>query len=532
MPHSLETFTKTDGQWAVEMTGICKRFGKVLANDSVDLQVRSGNIHGLVGENGAGKSTLMSILFGFYRADKGQMRIDGRDADIHSPQDVIAMGVGMVHQHFMLVDNLTALENAMLGAETNFRLSVAVEAAKERLNELMNQTGLHVPLDARVDSLSVGVCQRLEILKALFRGARVLILDEPTGVLTPQETSQLFEVLRNLKAQGTTIIIITHKLKEVLALCDDVTVMRAGRVVMNTQAANTNVDELAHAMVGRQVRLGRNGDAPTANKSGAELLRVRNLHLSDDSGVVRLRGVGLSVRAGEIVGIAGVSGNGQSELLDALAGLCVPQVGELTVLGATYTASRWLDPKAARAAGVGHVPEDRQNRSMVMPFAAWESAILGFEDSARYSRYGWIRQRVAKEATARMMSDFDVRPPHINLRAGQFSGGNQQKLVLAREMGQSPKILLVGQPTRGVDIGAIEYIHDRLRALREEGFGILLVSTELDEILALSDRVVVMSQGEITGELPIHDCDEVKLGLLMTGSAHPQSEPEPEREES
>ena len=349
----------------------------------------------------------------------------------------------------------------------------------------------------------------------------MLILDEPTAVLTPQETVQLFEVLRRLRAQGTTILIITHKLKEVMALCDDVTVMRAGQVVLDTAVEKTSVEALAQAMVGRSVQMGRSdaAESTAAARSGEVLLQAEGLSVTDAWGVQRLRGVGLRLHAGEIVGVAGVSGNGQSELLDVLSGLAVPAGGRLSLGGRQFEAPRWLDPTTARTLRLAHVPEDRYARAMVMPFAAWESAVLGYEALPQYSQAGWMRHDAMRAATAAMMERFDVRPRQIELRCGQFSGGNQQKQVLARELGQQPQVLLIGQPTRGVDIGAIEFIHGQIRALRDAGCAVLLVSSELDEILALSDRVLVMNQGEITGELAIGECNETRIGLLMAGSA-------------
>ena len=504
--------------WAVEMTGIHKQFGAVQANRDVHLRVRAGHIHGLVGENGAGKSTLMSILYGFYAADRGEIRLHGQPVVIRNAQDAIRQGVGMVHQHFMLVGNLSALDNVMLGAEGHALLTRAAVQARARLESLMQRTGLQVPLDREVADLNVGDCQRLEILKALFRGARVLILDEPTAVLTPQETVQLFDVLRRLRDQGTTIVIITHKLKEVVNLCDEVTVMRAGQVVLDARVADVSVEGLAQAMVGRSVKMGRQDTATAPARRGDVLLQAQGLAWTDAWGVQRLRDVDLALHAGEIVGIAGVSGNGQSELLDLLAGMARPAAGELRMGGQTFSPAQWLNPSEARRLGLAHVPEDRYARAMVMPFAAWESAVLGYEALATYSRGGWMRHDAMRAATRDMMARFDVRPPNPELRCGQFSGGNQQKQVLARELGQNPKVLLIGQPTRGVDIGAIEFIHAQIRALRDAGCAVLLVSSELDEILALSDRVLVMNQGEITGELAIGECDETRIGLLMAGS--------------
>lgn len=503
---------------AVRMTGIGKRFGAVAANADVNLHIAAGTVHGIVGENGAGKSTLMSILYGFYQADSGTIEVFGAPATIRNSDDAIRLGIGMVHQHFMLVDTLTALENVMLGAEPHWLLQRSDAAVRSKLERLMHDTGLHVQLDALVGNLPVGDQQRLEILKALYRGAKVLILDEPTAVLTPQETAHLFKVLGHLRSQGTTILLITHKLKEVMDLCDFVTVMRSGRVVQEMSIAQASIEGLAEAMVGRKVQMGRVDASEQA--AGAALLSLRNVHVRDAMGVSRLTDIALDLRAGEIVGVAGVSGNGQSELLDVLSGLLSPTQGELSLGGKTFTPDAWLDPKSARALGLAHVPEDRHARAMVMAFAAWESAVLGYDDLPEYTRGGWMKHAGMRSATARMMQRFDVRPPNPELGSSKFSGGNQQKLVLARELGQSPKVLLVGQPTRGVDIGAIEFIYSQIRAMRDAGGAVLVVSSELDEILALSNRVIVMNQGRVTGELAIGECTEAKLGLLMTGGVH------------
>ena len=506
---------------AVLMQGIEKRFGAVHANRAVQLRVDSGTVHGIVGENGAGKSTLMSILYGFYEADAGEIRIEGRPAKIKGSGEAIALGIGMVHQHFMLVDTLSALDNVMLGAEPSWRLNVARAEVRAKLDVLMRETGLQVRLDALVSELPVGERQRLEILKALFRGARILILDEPTAVLTPQETDALFVTLRGLRERGTTILLITHKLREIMALCDAVTVMRAGQVVLDTKIADTSIDGLAEAMVGRRVNLGRSG---AAARPGEVLLAAQGLCVTDALGVARLSDVSLQLRAGEIVGIAGVSGNGQTELLDVLSGLATPNAGTLDIGGQHFTPAHWLSTRRARALRLAHVPEDRHRRGMVLPFAAWESAVLGYQDKPRYRGFfGWMRQRAMREDTAQMMERYDVRPRNPGLRSANFSGGNQQKLVLAREaqfFDREPQVLLVGQPTRGVDIGAIEFIHGRLRAMRDAGGAVLVVSSELDEILALSDRVIVMNAGRVSGELPIEQCTEAALGRLMGGAGH------------
>jgi simple sugar transport system ATP-binding protein len=495
------------------MQGIRKRFGRVLANDDVGLAVAAGTIHGLVGENGAGKSTLMSILYGLYTPDAGTIEVFGRPATIRNALEAIGRGLGMVHQHFMLVDTLTVIENVMLGAEPHVLLRPAIAEVRRRLAALMASTGLRVDLDARAGDLPVGDRQRIEILKALYRGARLLILDEPTAVLTPPETAQLFEVLARLRDQGTTIILITHKLDEVMRLCDRVTVMRAGRVVHECPIGETTPAQLAEAMVGRKVNIGR---PATVGEPGREVaLRVEALWLEDTMGVARLQDIALELHAGEIVGVAGVSGNGQTELLEALSGLRAPQRGSLEVGARRFEPAAWLAPREARELGLAHVPEDRHARAMVPGFAAWETAVLGYEGRPEYSRRGWLRRGAMRAATAALMERFDVRPRDPFLASESFSGGNQQKLVMGRELGQRPRILLVGQPTRGVDIGAIEFIHGELREMRAAGCAVLVVSSELEEILALADRVVVMNRGRITGVLPIAACSEQRLGLLM-----------------
>jgi general nucleoside transport system ATP-binding protein len=499
------------------MRAIDKRFAAVHANRAVDLTVRAGTVHGIVGENGAGKSTLMSILYGFYTADSGTIEIEGKAAQIRNSHDAIALGIGMVHQHFMLVDTFSALDNIMLGAEPSWHLPAARSEVRAKLDALMQGTGLVASLDTAVAELPVGERQRLEILKALYRGARILILDEPTAVLTPHETEQLFVVLRGLRERGTTILLITHKLKEIMALCDQVTVMRQGAVVLDTPIADTSIDALAEAMVGRHVHLGRVAGVQRT-PAGAVLLRANALAWRDALGVPRLDSVSLDLRAGEIVGIAGVSGNGQSELLDALAGLLVPQSGSLQTHDETFTPSHWLTPSHARELRIAHVPEDRHKRGLVMSFDAWESAVLGYQQRPRYSAGGWLKPKTMRDDCAQMMEKYDVRPRAADLRSSKFSGGNQQKLVLAREAAPEPRVLLVGQPTRGVDIGAIEFIHGRLRAMRDAGGTVLLVSSELDEVLALADRVLVMDRGRIVGELPIERCSEAELGRLMGGA--------------
>ncbi|MBC8036064.1 MAG: ABC transporter ATP-binding protein [Rhizobiales bacterium] len=496
---------------AIELIGIDKRFGPVHANKDVTLAIGRGSIHGIVGENGAGKSTLMSILFGFYAADEGDILVDGRPVKIKSSADAITIGIGMVHQHFMLVDPFTVLENVVLGAEGGVLIGPALARARAELERLASGYELNVDPDAVVGSLPVGLQQRVEILKALFSGAQVLILDEPTGVLTPGEADHLFRILGQLKEQGKTVILITHKLREIMAVTDRVSVMRRGELVATRETKNTTVEELAELMVGRRVLLRvKKGRA----KPGKTILSVANLTVKDQHGVARVNDVSFSVREGEIVGIAGVSGNGQSELLEAIAGIQKPASGRILLKG--YDLSAASDPAEARRRGVAHVPEDRQHRGLVTSFDASESAILGWHhDPALGQGYRLDRGAVIARCKAGM-EEFDVRPADPLLVSAKFSGGNQQKIILAREIGRDPKLLIVGQPTRGVDIGAVEFIHRRLIELRDQGKAIILVSVELDEIRSLSDRILVMFDGRIVGERDV-STGERELGCLMAG---------------
>jgi general nucleoside transport system ATP-binding protein len=498
---------------AIELVGIDKRFGEVQANRAVDLVIRAGTIHGIVGENGAGKSTLMSILYGFYEPDAGEIRVAGRPLAIRSPSDAIAAGIGMVHQHFMLVEPLSVVENVMLGAEGGALLAEGERAARAEIARLARDYGLALDPDATVETLSVGLRQRVEIVKALVRQAQVLVLDEPTAVLTPEEADALFRLLRTLAGEGKTVILITHKLREIMAVTDRVSVMRRGEMVATLDTAATSPAELAELMVGRRVLL-RVEKAPA--QPGTPQLRVEGLTVRDDAGTVRVDGISLTVRAGEIVGIAGVAGNGQSELLEALAGMRPADAGTIALAGRTLSPEE-LDPAALRLHGLLHVPEDRLRAGLVPPFEACESAMLGFQREACYGAGVLVdRAAVIADATGKMEA-YDVRPRAPLLRTSKFSGGNQQKLVLAREIERGPTVLLVGQPTRGVDIGAIEFIHRRLVALRGAGVAILLVSVELEEIMALSDRILVMCGGRITGERRPGATDERDLGLLMAG---------------
>ena len=498
---------------AIQLTAIDKRFGPVHANRDVNLSVERGTIHGIVGENGAGKSTLMSILYGFYEADSGSIHVGGKLTSITSPADAIAAGIGMVHQHFMLVETLTVVENVMLGAEGGVLLRVGEAKVREELGRLSRDYGLEIDVKAIVGELSVGLQQRVEILKALYRGADILILDEPTAVLTPPEADALFDLLRALKQQGKTVILITHKLREIMAVTDRVSVMRRGEMVSSVETADTSPPELAELMVGRRVLL---RVEKSERERGEKLLEIDNLSVIDSRGVLRVANVSLAVHAGEIVGIAGVSGNGQSELLEAIAGMRQPVLGTVRLEGRDVPPDAH-NPHRMRQLGLLHVPEDRLRMGLVPAFPAFESAVLGFADDPRLGRGPLLDHNRMVEDLAAKMEHYDVRPQAPRLKTSKFSGGNQQKMVLAREIERNPKVLLVGQPTRGVDIGAIEFIHRRLIALRDAGVGILLVSVELEEIMNLSDRILTMCGGQITGERKASDADEQDLGLLMAG---------------
>ncbi|AWM88017.1 ABC transporter ATP-binding protein [Microvirga sp. 17 mud 1-3] len=498
---------------AIQLLAINKSFGAVHANKDVSLDVARGTIHGIVGENGAGKSTLMSILYGFYEADSGEIRVGGNLVSIRSPADAIRAGIGMVHQHFMLVEPLSVVENVMLGAEGGALLRRGEAKVRAELARLSRDYGLQIDVDATVGDLSVGLQQRVEILKALYRGADILILDEPTAVLTPAEADALFDLLRALKAQGKTVILITHKLREIMAATDRVSVMRRGEMVATLETASTSPPELAELMVGRRVllRVEKAERAP-----GAPLLEVKDLSVVDSRGVLRVANASFTIRAGEIVGIAGVSGNGQSELLEALAGMRQPVLGSVRLDGQDITFADH-NPHRMRQLGLLHVPEDRLRMGLVPAFPAFESAILGFSDEPRLGHGPILDHDRMVADLSEKMAQYDVRPPAPRLKTSKFSGGNQQKIVLAREIERGPRVLLVGQPTRGVDIGAIEFIHRRLIALRDAGVGILLVSVELDEIMNLSDRILTMCGGQITGERKASETSEQDLGLLMAG---------------
>ena len=504
-----------DSTYAIELKGISKAFGPVQANRDINIAVPRGTIHGIIGENGAGKSTLMSILYGFYKADSGQIFVAGKQTAIPDSQAAIRAGIGMVFQHFKLVQNFTVLENVILGAEDGALLNTSLAKARRVLTQLSAEYDLDVDPEALIEDLSVGHQQRVEILKALYRQADILILDEPTGVLTPDEADHLFRILKGLKDQGKTVILITHKLREIMEATDNVSVMRRGTMVATVKTAETSPEQLAELMVGRKVLLEvEKGSAVP----GREILRVEDLRVRDDHGVERLKGVSFEIRAGEILGIAGVAGNGQSELLAALGGMA-KATGKVTLNGADLPLSgKGADGQSRRRAGIAHVPEDRHHHGLILDFTAWENVAFGYFNEPEYQKNALFMDNDAIRAdTEKKMATFDVRPPIPSLPAKSFSGGNQQKIVVAREIEQNPDLLLVGQPTRGVDIGAIEFIHKQIIALRDAGKAILLVSVELDEIMSLSDRIAVMFDGRIMGFRDPDATNERELGLLMAG---------------
>ena len=504
-----------DAQYAIELKGISKAFGPVQANKDINIAVPKGTIHGIIGENGAGKSTLMSILYGFYKADAGQIFIDGRLTSIPDSQSAIRAGIGMVFQHFKLVQNFTVLENVILGAEDGPMLNTSISRARKVLADLAREYELDVDPDALIEDLSVGHQQRVEILKALYRQADILILDEPTGVLTPDEADHLFRILKGLKEQGKTVILITHKLREIMEATDNVSVMRRGTMVATVKTAESSPESLAELMVGRKVLL---EVEKKPAQPGDVVLSVKDLKVKDDHGVERLKGISFDIRAGEILGIAGVAGNGQSELLAALGGM-MRATGKVTMKGADLPLSgKGADGQSRRAAGIAHVPEDRHHHGLILDFTAWENVALGYHNDPAYQKNALFMDNAALIAdTEKKMATFDVRPPIPSLPAKSFSGGNQQKIVVAREMERNPALLLIGQPTRGVDIGAIEFIHKQIVALRDAGTAVLLVSVELDEIMSLSDRIAVMFDGKIMGERAPDATNERELGLLMAG---------------
>jgi len=499
----------------LELRNITKRFGDVLANDHINIKVEPGTIHAIVGENGAGKSTAMRIAYGFYTADSGEILIDGQVRQINTPHDAIALGIGMVHQHFMLVETMTVAENIVLGAEPGNAFALDLAQAAAQIRKLSEDNRLSVDPYSVIENLSVGQQQRVELLKALYRHAQLLILDEPTAVLTPQEVEEFFAILRGMREQGKTIVIITHKLAEVLAISDEVTVMRDGKVVGRLQTKETNAAELARLMVGREVLLRVEKPEP---KIGATRLELKELSVKASDGTSKVDKISFAIRAGEIVGIAGVEGNGQTELIETLAGL-VPAArisGEVIFDGQSIAA---LDARSRREIGIAHIPEDRHRRGLLLEFSLAENSILGVHyrpPIAAYVGNIYLDDTAIRRHANEIIQRFDVRPANAELPARALSGGNQQKLIIGREFKLDPKLLLVSQPTRGVDIGAIEFIHRQLVGLRDAGCAVLLVSAELEEVTSLSDRLLIIHNGKIVGEVDPKVATNEEIGLLMT----------------
>ncbi|MFV0322023.1 MAG: ABC transporter ATP-binding protein [Alphaproteobacteria bacterium] len=502
-------------QIALKLENISKTFGSVKANQDIDLEVKKGTIHGIIGENGAGKSTLMNIIYGFYHADTGNIYVDGKKVAINNSLEAIDYGIGMVHQHFMLVQPFSVLENIVLGTVNEFTTKNTFDKARATLKELNDNYGLYVDPDAIIEDLPVGNRQRVEILKALYRQARILILDEPTGVLTPQETDKLFEILDALRNEGVTIMLITHKLREIMAITDNVSVMHHGRMVAHRKTSETSTTELAELMVGRKVRLDID---KTEAKPGETLAKMENVSVFDELGVERLKSVNMEIRRGEVVGIAGVSGNGQTELIEALAGMQPINKGRITIMGETIDAKHQISPAKMRDLSIGHIPEDRLKHGIVKQFSAEENSILGFSGSPRWNTKFHMLHGKVRDWCLALMEKWDVRPQNPTLRSADFSGGNQQKLIVGREIEENPDLILIGQPTRGVDIGAIEFIHNSIIQQRDRGCGILLISVELDEVMSIADRILVMFDGKIVGEVKASEADERILGLMMANA--------------
>ena len=498
---------------AVHLDGITKRFPGVVANDDVDLQVERGSVHALLGENGAGKTTLMNVLYGLYEPTAGRVVLDGEPRSFDAPRDAIDAGVGMIHQHFMLVDPMTVAENITLGNEPErwFGLAIDREGAREEVVQLSERYGFDVDPDARIEDVGVGVQQRVEILKALYRGADVLILDEPTAVLTPQEVEDLFDVFDELTAQGKTIIFITHKLGEAMTAADEITVLRDGENVGTVPAAEATREQLAELMVGREVLLESDRSPSTP---GETVLDVRDLVVEDSRGVHAVAGVSLSVREGEVLGIAGVDGNGQAELVEAIAGLRGADDGSIHFDGRDVTDARRRDRIDA---GMAYIPEDRQERGLVMDFDLVSNGLLGSQHASPYAERGRIDWDRAREHAEAVVADYDVRPPNVDAHAESLSGGNQQKFVVGREFARDPRLVVASHPTRGVDIGSTEFIHDRIDDLRADGRAVLLVSSKLDEVQSLSDRLAVIYEGQFVDVVDPEAVTEEELGLLMAG---------------
>ena len=496
----------------VEMKGITKIFPGTIANENVDFELKKGEIHVLLGENGAGKTTLMNILYGLYQPEGGEIYIKGQKVELKNPKDAIKLGVGMVHQHFMLVHNFTVAENMILGQEPKKgSFKIDIEKAKKETKELADKYGFNINPDDIIEDITVGQQQKVEILKALYRGAEILILDEPTAVLTPQEIEELGNILKNLVKEGKSIILITHKLKEVMSMSDRVTVIRRGKYIDTVNTKDTDIDGLAELMVGRKVNLVVEKEE---SKVGETILKVENLKVKDQRGLPALRGVNLELREGEILGIAGVDGNGQTELIETIVGLTEVSEGSIYLKGENITGKT---TKEITELGIGHIPEDRHKRGLVLAYSLVENSVLGIHHKLPFTKGIMMNYDKVREHCKRLIENFDVRTPNEDVAASALSGGNQQKLIVAREIEKKPTMIIAAQPTRGLDVGAIEYIHKRLVEERDKGRGVLLVSLELDEVMSLSDRIAVMYEGQIVDVLDAKDATEQKLGILMAG---------------
>jgi ABC-type uncharacterized transport system ATPase subunit len=502
----------SENQIVLEAKGITKKFPGVLANDNINFDLRKGEIHALLGENGAGKSTLMNILYGLHKPDQGEILVNGKTAEIHSPNDSIALGIGMVHQHFMLIPVFTVAENVMLGDETTKRGALDRKTVAAKVDKISSQYGLDVDPNALVGTLPVGIQQRVEIVKTLYRDAEIVILDEPTAVLTPQEAEDLFRIMHDLTARGVSIIFITHKLKEVMAVADRITVMRAGRVINTVNPADTNEAQLANMMVGRQVIL---TVQKKDHEAGAEVLKVEGLSARDQRDLETVHNVSFSVRGGEILGIAGVQGNGQTELSEALTGLRSPTGGKVIFDGQDLSGK---PPRIMTEAGLAHIPEDRQRHGLVLSYTIADNMALCDYYEPPFSRRSIIQPKALDENARKLIKAYDVRTPSPFVNAGKLSGGNQQKVIVARELSRNVKLVIANQPTRGLDVGSIEYIHGEIVKMRDRGVAVLLISAELDEIMALSDRIAVMYRGQIVAIVETRKATREQLGLWMAGA--------------
>ncbi|MCZ8515575.1 ABC transporter ATP-binding protein [Paenibacillus filicis] len=495
----------------VELRGITKRFPGIVANDAISFQLKKGEIHALLGENGAGKSTLMNILFGLYQPDEGEILIQGRPVSIGSPTQAIEHGIGMVHQHFKLVQPFTVTENIILGSEPRKGASIDLKAAQAKVGRLSEQYGLKVDPRARIEDISVGMQQRVEILKTLYRGADILIFDEPTAVLTPQEIVELIEIMKRLAAEGKSIILITHKLKEIMAIADTCTIIRRGRAIDTVAVAETNPQQLAEKMVGRSISFEVAKEKATPGKA---VLSVQGVRAVGSRGASTLDGISFEVREGEILGIAGVDGNGQSELIEALTGLRKVDAGEVVLKGKPITN---FSPREISEAGLSHIPEDRHKHGLVLDFTMSENMVLETYYDKRFSRGPFLNEAAIDAHAEKLIREFDVRTPSIHNSARSLSGGNQQKAIIARELDKNPDLLIAAQPTRGLDVGAIEFVHKKLVEARDQGKAVLLISFELDEIRSVSDRIAVIYEGRIVGEVEPETTNEEELGLYMAG---------------